>query len=236
MPKTRDVGPGVQTWGDPQHKWSLDVYDLAQLREAFGDDLLVAFVRAFAMAERLAALNHVMISVHSTLDRTSFRYTRDVPALLVVTWATTREAVEIVESLVTAGVESCIVDRTNLEKLLAFRTRWKGAGMRSDVRNKIGFHFDEKVVRRGLDAWTTAPPKGERLSLVAGDGPREGNAAFPIALQVMLAGLGITRTQVDSFAEETMDDHLDFARNAQKLFLEVLKNKNNALEAKRSAP
>jgi hypothetical protein len=202
----------------------LEIRDLAKLRAAFGDDLLSAFIRGFAAADRTLTIHHLLGKqrLEEGSAPSSVCGQRTNLTLILLVWATTREVVEVVESLAMADVDKLIGDdKVAWEALLSLRDRWKGSGLQSDVRSKLAYHFDPKPIMAGMTRWAeekaTTP-----LTIMWGDGKRELDASYTIGTELALFGLGAEAT-LESFTEERLSDHFDLSDNIQQVFLAALR-------------
>jgi hypothetical protein len=228
--EVRELGLGVRTLKDGE-RWRIEFQDVGRLRAAFGDDLLVAFARCFAVADRLITLHDMVRLIQTQTRHGSVRYLRNGMNIIVLAWAFTREMTEMIAALKQAGVEAFIQDRDAWVRLVELPDRWRGSGFQSDVRNRIGFHFDAELCREGLRVWSENPPTGERLTLAwgDGDGKREQDGALPMGHQLMMAGLGMLGPRaLEDFAKDRLADPIGFPDALQRVFLDVLHAKMKA--------
>jgi hypothetical protein len=161
-------------------------------------------------------------------DLESVQFDRDVHALLILMWATFREAVTVIDALNSATVGVAVPQEPSLRALQEFKRRWsKGDGhVHDDVRNKMGFHFDSEPIRKGMDAAPFDPGRG-KLRLATGGGlfPLHVVGSFPFGRQLAFAGLGWRPENLQRLVEDTLRDHIDFAENVLRLFFAVLRKR-----------
>lgn len=129
----------------------VEITDLPKVRDAFGDDLLVAFCRCFVWTDRLMSMNFLGLQV-SGLEATSVRFGRDMQTMLWFTCGSLRELARALESLLATGIEGFLAP-DKLALLAEVRDilgRWNADTFFTLVRNKVCFHVDPDVLERGL--------------------------------------------------------------------------------------
>lgn len=115
MTTIREYGARVR-FREEGERWHLEIVDLKKLRSVIGDDILVSFARAFAVADRLITF-HDVIAVLQGPDHKSARYHRSGLTLMLLVWATVREATEVIETMALNGVEFLLSDKSAWNKL-----------------------------------------------------------------------------------------------------------------------
>ena len=206
--------------------WRIESRNIPRLRTLLGDPLVVGFARAFAGAERLDALHHVLHLVNQDGGeaRAGTAFTRNFWTIIAMTWGTMREFVDALKKLRRAGVEARLSDKTAWERLETARKRWSDHPTPIAVRNQLAFHLgDPALYQDALRGWPSEAP----LVFVSGDfsGSRSyaKDARHPFALDLLFRGLGVGDKELRAFAEEAGHEHLDASRNLQLVFADVLR-------------
>ena len=165
----------------------VEITDLSKLRQAFGDDLLVAFCRCFVWTDRLMSMNFLGLQV-TGLEATSVRFGRDMQTMLWFTCGSLRELARALEGLLATGIEGLLSPESLslLEEVRGILRRWNGDTFFTLVRNKACFHVDIEVLERGLQETAASQTS---VIFMENEGPGMGFQRVRLAHEFVIAGL-----------------------------------------------
>jgi hypothetical protein len=137
----RYVGGGVRlsSSDDGVRRSGLDV-TITDLRRHFDDRIIANLCRAFAGCDRLTSLAHLAKLTDEHLSDGSLARERNLHALFMLTFGTTRELVTVLDDLNQAGIKRALSDPEPWLKLKPIRKRWSRETA-AHVRNRLAFHF-----------------------------------------------------------------------------------------------
>jgi len=203
MAGEREVG-GLRV--EPNGAWRFEITDLAAVRTAMGDDLLAAFCQCFVHADRLTALTDFGSMSGQRHGETSVAHARNLQTMFWLVAGTLREL-----GLAVRYLRSQLAKRQLLGNLGdAWQTvrqieQWEDDPQRRDLRNKLGFHVDADVIRRGLHELVGT---GGTVVVAAGDGQKVYRTHLPFGLDAAFRGLEIPESEVEPLIRSTADHQL----------------------------
>lgn len=165
----------------------VEMTDLPRVRSAFGDDLLVAFCRCFVWTDRLMSMNFLGLQVTS-LEAASVRFGRDMQTMLWFTCGSLRELARALESLLATGIEGFLA-ADKLPLLAEVRDilgRWHTDTFFTLVRNKVCFHLDPDILKRGLQKIAASQTS---VVFMENEGPGMGFQRVRLAHELLNTGL-----------------------------------------------
>ncbi len=204
--------------------WKLETRDVPRLRKMVGDRLLVAFVRAFNAADRFETFMHMLMLNNDHLEQGSVPHARNQRTLSFLMHGTLYEAVDALNSLSVNGIKGVVgTDNRPWQRLDTMRKYWASRPLLPKVRHSLAHHLgDREDIEAGMDTFNVF----DALSICENDGTgKRLENAYPIAITLLLAGLGCSMEDFRAFVERAFDDHNSFGEDVTLLFCDVLRLK-----------
>lgn len=203
--------------------WETVITDRHALASALGEPLLGSFCASFIHADRLISLSSfVGLSVNhygqhsAALERnlqTMFWFNAGVLLEL------RRAIIDLDSELRAVGIRpSTLKGWRELRELRG----WKEGRLLWHLRNKIGFHVDQKEVRKGVRALLA---EKERWVLARGDDARLATAYVPFGLEPLMRGLAITKKEMRAFIRQAAKRQLHIPGALRNVFMAALRRK-----------
>lgn len=239
MPPSQTLMPGLHFEAAEEGRpWSLHADSIDVLRNAFGDDLTVGFVRAFSVRDRLQTILDLVEMNDRVVGRDCVRGERNLHTLGMFAAGLVYEFKECVEDLVRAKVH----DRLSPEGMQRWDRLQRLAVLRNEdaikqLRNLLAFHSgDPDVIRAGLKVMTK---RGGPVSIISGRTGENVELRHDFAQNVVLAGIDVrpagvpkgtpnSRRPMDeddlkSALEEAIDGHFTVVSLLSDLLHDVLR-------------
>jgi hypothetical protein len=197
----------------------LEITNLAAVRGAIGDEVLVAFCCCFVHADRLTALadfGSMSLKMHG---QGSAAHTRNLQAMFWFVAGTLREL-----ALAVRGLRSQLAKRGLLGALgsswqdVLKVEEWEDCPDRRELRNRVSFHVDVDLVRAGLDQLAAG---GTPVIVAAGDGPEAFRTHLPLGLSAVIQGLALPASDLEPLFRSAAEHH-GVSIALQRTFMEVV--------------
>jgi hypothetical protein len=180
---------------DPGGRWRFEISNLSALRAAIGDDVLTAFCACFLGADRLTALTDFASMSSERHGEQSTAHLRNLDTMFWLVTGTLRELALAVRhlrsSLAKAGLLGDYLGEA-WKRILEIE-QWEADPICRDVRNKIGFHFDRRAIKRGIADFCS---RGGLVVLAEGDSRRVYQTHLKLGHDALVQGLGISEAEL----------------------------------------
>lgn len=197
-------------------KWEM-MLDVKATTAALGVDVLANFYRCFAAADRLVALEHLMVLNVQNLDRDGIASERNMHHLVLLLAAAMYEAGNALQKLTSSSFGQTLQKLRGWKPLTKMRKEWNTDVFAGTIRNNLGHHFGSGP------AYTAGIAAGRRRTVLeSGEGNLLINSRFVAPWNALFAGLGITRRQMRKFVKKTRDAHTKYSSLVRLLFHETL--------------
>ena len=223
---------GVRFVDDGGVQW-FEVYDVAAFRRGIGDDLIVAFSRAFAVADRLATVGDLMALNSRELPAVdSYPGTEHSPNsvsgerilehLVAWQWGLLYEACEVIDDLVRANVDTLVAVQgagcpEAWAALIKMRDYWNTTPHRQ-LRNRLHGHAgDATTHKRGLDA-----SDGQHITLMGRQQSKRVHLTYALGRVLLARGMGFETADWERVADAGQEDHFTFGEHVMIVFCGVL--------------
>jgi hypothetical protein len=216
------LGHGVFAVYKDKRPKSVELHTPQVTRRMLGDKLMIGFVRAFNAAERMDAIVDLYLLSTKLAPRITLRRGRNERFLIFLMHALLYEALDAVRAL-NGAIREDLGDFEPWLRLRKMVKRWEGDAILKAFRHQLGHHLgDDDLIVRGLDRLES----GAHIVVfdTEGQGVR-GDSAYPLALDVLLRGLGIDAADFRKFVDDAQDDLSLFGECVQTVFCEVLRQK-----------
>jgi hypothetical protein len=198
-----------------------EAIDLDALRKAFGEDVLVGLLRLFVWADRLQSLTHLAYFTSTQLPETSCAYGRNLLAMVWFVSGSLFEAAEAIDKLEQTGFRGRLADTEPWDDLVAMALRWRTQQLLSKYRNRVGFHVDPSLIRKGL---LKACKSGDRVVIMASDDDTAGRTTLRLGLDFLLRGMNLTEPTFSQTLAAIRGDQDIFGDRVQRVFVGLLKS------------
>lgn len=197
----------------------LEARELGVLADRLGDDLVVGIARLFIWVDRLQSLCHFALWNIENCKEGSVPYSRNVQAIVWQAATILYEAADAIAALNRARIWSKLDNPAKWAQLVAIEKRWSKDKTLKLVRDKLGAHADEVVVRSGLEA-----ARLRRVEILMGNDITSGQASYRMGLELLLRGAGFSLTDHEQIAKTLKTDHPDFIKLVDEVFLDLLRH------------
>jgi hypothetical protein len=204
---------------DQNDSWTIKARDVAALRKAVPDKLLVTFARLFAWADRLATVAHMMKLNEdpACVSPESVSVVRNRISLAVFAMGALHEAAIAVAALEQQAVGALVPHSKHWPELAKMPRRWRRRF--PDLRNRLAFHADASKIWAGLAHYSRS---GEPLIIAQGSGLRYVDGSLQMGQELLLVGMRMSVTRFNRIAHLLAADHGHFNERVEGLFIEVL--------------
>lgn len=200
--------------------WTCTIEGAHGLADRIGHDLFAAFLKCFEGAERIYALEYLMVCNERVLTRDSSKFDRNFRMLVNFIGATMYEVGEALEELNGARVVTKMNDPTKWEPLNELRKKWRNDHRLRTLRNTFGFHLGEPdLYREGL---ATKLRAAEDLLFEKGEGRKRHDGQVILAFEVLLEAEKIDEAWLRAVVTMTKDAHETYADLLHEVWKEVL--------------
>jgi hypothetical protein len=221
-PPPRSLGLGlVYQAGTP---WSVRAEDFAAFRSALGDELLVAFCRAFTVTNKLMSIIDLMGMNYKLAKGDEVRLDTNHHFLGLLASGYAHELSEVLTELRRAGVEEFLSDegKQRWAKLVVFE-RFAEKKMIKIVRDELAFHPGyARTMRAGLDRLAK---EKQPVDIFRGDGSMAYHSRVDLGLVAAFAGLQLDVDSLRAAFTEVHDLHMLTLRELVEVFGDVLRSK-----------
>ena len=203
MPKFPSSRPTLLVRADGTK--SLYTRNLGDLRTKLGPKVLNAFIRAFALVDRLdslVAFEHLNLKAlkerPEQRDRNHFTF-------VAFTMGTMFELSNVICNLRDVLISGKIVTPKEWEALLpGWDKRWRSNELCADFRNNVSFHVNKEWIDKGLDRMVKKAKKAE-IFRSGSSGKRQDNV-FVLGPSAILEGFGLSLKEMSDLASKPIDD------------------------------
>ena len=204
--------------------WTCVIEDARELAGRIGHDLFAAFLKCFEGADRLLALEFLMVCNGRVLGEHSIKYSRNLRILVNLTGSTVYEIGEALDEPNGARVVSKMKDPSNWEPLNALRKLWRNDDRLRTLRNTFGFHLGKRsLYREGLAA--LLQDSAEQY-FEEGEGQFRHDSQAVLPFNALSAGLGIDEEWLDAVVKMTQEAHSAFPELLNDVWKDVLVTAN----------
>lgn len=216
-------GKDLFTIREESGKHITEITDLARVRQAFGDDLLIAFCRCFIWTDRLMSINFLARSVNY-LKNTSVSAKREAQTILWFSCGSLVELARAMKALRRAGIKGFLdgSDLASLKEMGQIIKRWKTDSLFTGVRNKVSFHLDHEVLKTGLERISSIQ---QGVVFMESEGPGYGFNWIKFAHDLLSWGLFAKddKEHIAQFFESVANDHVRVRELLDSTFIACLK-------------
>jgi hypothetical protein len=207
----------------PAGGWEIVISDRRTLVSVLGEQLMGCFCAAFIQADRLNALSSFVLLSDEHHGQDSRAHERNLHAMLWFNAGVLLEFRRAVQDL-DRELQAKGINPSTLSgwRVLRQVRDWKQGQLLWRLRNKIGFHADQKEIRKGLRALL---PEREPWVMVRGDDARVATSYVPFGLQPLMRGLAITKREMRGFIRQAAKRQLEVPPAVQNVFMATLRRK-----------
>jgi hypothetical protein len=215
MTKPAKAKPAVVLRGSAA-KWEM-MLNVNVVTAAIGVDTLANFYRCFAAADRLGALEHLVVLNTQYLDRDCVASERNMHHLVLLLASAMYEAGDALQLLTSTKFGKTLQGLKVWRSLNRMRKEWNKNDFASTIRNNFGHHFGESA------EYIKGITKGRRrVVLEMGEGERLLNSRSVAPANALFAGLHVTNRKMKAFVKKTRDAHMRYSNLIKALFHRVL--------------
>lgn len=210
--------------------WKIEARDIPKVRAALGDTLLIGFVQAFDAADRLASLTDLremnLASAKTYRTPKSPQYNRNRWYLLALIFGTLYEVKKALDLINGKGVGGKLGAHESWLRLDAMRKRLNREPIVKDFRLNLAAHLgDEETIKKGLDSYEdkgSYKDRGEATLYEAEDPGSLANSSFPLARDIVFAGLAIEEEDFTACLDRVALDMGRFPQDLQVVFADCI--------------
>jgi hypothetical protein len=210
VPKPPLVVRGAET------KWEMAL-NVKSVTAAIGIDTLANFYRCFAAADRLVALEHLVVLNRVHLSRDCIASERNMHHLFLLLASAMYEAGDALQILTSTKFGATLKGLKTWMPLTKMRKEWNKNEFAGKIRNNFGHHFGE------TNDYIAGITKGRRrVVLETGEGGLLMDSRTVAPMNALFAGLHITNRKMKTFVRKTRDAHTKYSSLVRLLFQEAL--------------